>query len=114
MSTEIIEMHLKLLFDLDNILGDLDEPKYKKIGFKIRNEDRLSLLRARTALLKKLPPEMADVYERLKQRYQQAIAFVENGFCFGCFQRLPTQLLTRTKEINTCPNCGRILYWRKR
>lgn len=107
-------MHLKLLFDIDNLLNDLDEPAYRKIGFKIRNEERLSLLRARKELLRKLPPEMSEVYERLKKRYQQVIAFVENGFCFGCFQRLPTQLLTRSKEINTCPNCGRILYWRKK
>ncbi len=114
MSIEIVEMHLKLLFDLDNLLSDLDQPKYKKIGFKIRDEERLSLLHARKELLKKIPPEMAEVYERLRKRYEQAIAFVENGFCFGCFQKLPTQLLTRTKEINTCPNCGRILYWRKK
>jgi len=114
MSIEIVEMHLKLLFDLDNLLSDLDQPKYKKIGFKIRDEERLSLLQARKELLKEIPPEMAEIYERLKKRYDQAIAFVENGFCFGCFQKLPTQLLTRTKEINTCPNCGRILYWRKR
>ncbi len=114
MSQDIIEMHLKLLFDLDNLLNDMEEPAYKKIGFKIKKEEHLSLFRTREELLKKLPAEMASIYERLKKRYQQAIAPVENGFCFGCFQQLPTQLLTRSKEINTCPNCGRILYWRTR
>lgn len=114
MSSDIIEMHLKLLFDLDNLLEDMDEPNYKEIGFQIKNEERLSLIRTRNELLKKLPAETADVYERLKKRYRRAIAPVENGFCFGCFQKLPTELLTRTKEIITCPNCGRILYWRKK
>ncbi len=114
MRENVIEMHLKLLFDLDNLLSDMEEPTYKKIGFKIDDDERLSLARTRQELLNKLPPDMAQVYERLKKRYQQAIAPVENGFCFGCFQQLPTQLLTRREEILCCPNCGRILYWRQK
>ena len=73
MSSGIVEMHLKLLFDLDNLLNDIDEPKYKKIGFKVEQEEKQSLLRTRKALLKKLPRDMADVYERLKERYQRAM-----------------------------------------
>ena len=114
MSTEIVEMHLKLLFDLDNLLNDMDEPTYKKIGFKVEEQEKQSLIKTRTDLLKKLPRETADIYERLRKRYQRAIAPVDNGFCFGCFQRLPTELLARREEIITCPNCGRILYWRKK
>ncbi|OGC41197.1 hypothetical protein A2Y85_05185 [candidate division WOR-3 bacterium RBG_13_43_14] len=114
MASEVVEMHLKLLFDLDNLLSDMDEPHYKEIGFKIEDEEKLSLSRARQDLLGKLPPEIAGIYERLRKRYQKAIAPVDNGFCFGCFQQLPTELLTRIKEINTCPNCGRILYWRRK
>ncbi|HEC79143.1 MAG TPA: hypothetical protein ENI34_08400 [candidate division WOR-3 bacterium] len=114
MTSEIIEMHLKLLFDLDNLLADMEAPEYKEIGFKIEDEERISLMRKRNDLLKKLPAEIAEVYERLKKRYQRAISPVENGFCFGCFQKLPTELLTRKKEFITCPNCGRILYWRKK
>jgi predicted nucleic acid-binding Zn-ribbon protein len=114
MASDVIEMHLKLLFDLDNLLTDMDEPDYKEIGFKIEDEEKLSLIRARQDLLAKLPSELADIYERLRKRYPKAIAPVDNGFCFGCFQQLPTELLTRSKEINTCPNCGRILYWRRK
>ena len=112
MTEDVTTMHLKLLFDLDNLLSDLDAPVYKKLGFKIKPQERSALLQTREDLLKKLPPEMATIYERLRERYQRAIAPVENGFCFGCFQKLPTELLTRSKEINMCPNCGRILYWR--
>jgi len=114
MSLDIIEMHLKILFDLDNLLNDMNEPAYKEIGFKIKDEEHQSLIKARSELLNKLPADIADVYERLKERYRRAIAPVENDFCFGCFQKLPTQLLTKSKEITTCPNCGRILYWRKK
>jgi len=32
--SDVIEMHLKLLFDLDNLLDDMEEPVYKEIGFK--------------------------------------------------------------------------------
>lgn len=112
--TDVIEMHLKLLFDLDNLIADMEEPSYKKIGFKIEDEASLELIRKRNELLKKLPKEIGQIYEILKKRYRQAIAPVESEFCLGCFQRLPTELATRSKEIITCPNCGRILYWRKK
>lgn len=109
---DVVEMHLKLLFDLDNLIDDMDEPTYKKIGFKIEDDASLALIRKRNELLKKLPAELAQLYEILKKRYRQAIAPVESDYCLGCFQKLPTQLLTRSKDIITCPNCGRILYWR--
>ena len=112
--TDIIEMHLKLLFDLDNLIDDMEEPSYKKIGFKIESEASLALIRKRNELLRKLPKELAQIYEILKKRYQQAIAPVESDFCLGCFQKLPTELQARSKNIITCPNCGRILYWRKK
>lgn len=111
---DIITIHLKLLFDLDNLIYDMDEPAYKKIGFKVDDDERLALIRTRNDLLKKLPEAVAHIYERLKKRYQRAIAPVENGFCFGCFQKLPTELLTKSKEITTCPNCGRIMYFREK
>jgi predicted nucleic acid-binding Zn-ribbon protein len=114
MANDLVEMHLKLLFDLDNLLADLEDSAYKEIGFTIDKDERMSLMKARRDLLNKLPTETAETYELLKKRYQRAIAPVENGFCFGCFQQLPTELLTRSKEIITCPNCGRILYWRKK
>ena len=112
--TKIIQLHLKLLFDLDNLINDMAEPTYKEIGFKIEDDERRTLIKTRNDLLEKLPKEIADIYERLKKRYRQAIAPVEKGVCFGCFQKLPTQLLTRSKEITTCPNCGRILHFREK
>ncbi len=38
----VTEMHLKLLFDLDNLIADMDEPAYKKIGFKIEKPEEQS------------------------------------------------------------------------
>lgn len=103
---------LKRLFDLDNLIADKEADK--KIGFKIDEEvGLLSLKKERLNLLKEIPKEYGDIYERIKKRYPLAIAEVKNGFCFGCFQQLPTELLTKTNEIVTCPNCGRILFWRE-
>lgn len=113
MSKEIDIMRiLKRLFDLDNLIADKEADK--KIGFKIDEEvGLLSLKKERASLLKEIPREYADTYERIKKRYSLAIAEVKNGFCFGCFQQLPTEMLVRSNEIVTCPNCGRILFWRE-
>ena len=107
-------MYLQILFDLDNLLADMEEPGYKKIGFKIEDEATMTIIKARTDLLQKIPRDLVSNYELLKKRYRRAIAPVENGFCFGCFQKLPTELSTKSKEVTYCPNCGRILYWRKK
>jgi hypothetical protein len=67
---DIIEMHLKLLFDLDNLIADMEEPSYKKIGFQLEEEAGLVLIQKRNDLLKKLPKEIAQAYEILKKRYR--------------------------------------------
>uniref|UniRef100_A0A7C4TE73 C4-type zinc ribbon domain-containing protein n=1 Tax=candidate division WOR-3 bacterium TaxID=2052148 RepID=A0A7C4TE73_UNCW3 len=109
---EEIMMHLKSLFDLDNLIVDMQA--YKKVGFKIEEDIGLiNLKKMRAEILKKIPKEYSDAYERLRKRYPLAIAEVKNGFCFGCFQQLPTEMLTKQKDIVTCPNCGRILFWRE-
>lgn len=109
---DIVEMHLKLLFDLDNLISDMEDESYMKIGFQIEDAASVALIRKRNELLQQLPRELAQIYEILKKRYRQAIAPVESEFCLGCFQKLPTQLAAQSQNILTCPNCGRILYWR--
>jgi predicted nucleic acid-binding Zn-ribbon protein len=110
----VANMYLQILFDLDNLLADMEEPGYKKIGFKIEDEATTTIIKARTDVLQKIPKDLVNTYEMLKKRYRRAIAPVENGFCFGCFQKLPTELSTKSKEVIYCPNCGRILYLRKK
>jgi hypothetical protein len=59
----------------------------------------------------------------LRQKYEQiferrggtAVVEVRNGTCQGCHMNLPPQLfneLQRCRDIRSCPNCHRILYWR--
>jgi predicted nucleic acid-binding Zn-ribbon protein len=54
-------------------------------------------------------------YERLlKQRGQTVIVGIQHGVCGGCHMQLSRSVLVNCqggKEIVTCTNCGRILYY---
>ncbi len=54
-------------------------------------------------------------YERLlKQRGDNVIVGINHGVCGGCHMKLPTQVLVACRgaaQLNTCPHCGRILYY---
>jgi len=54
-------------------------------------------------------------YERLlRNKGDNVVVGIERGVCGGCHMRFPVQLLVScqaAKELVTCPNCGRILYY---
>jgi uncharacterized protein len=54
-------------------------------------------------------------YERLvRSKGENVVVGVQHGVCGGCHMRLPPQLLVMCqakKELVTCSNCGRILYY---
>lgn len=54
-------------------------------------------------------------YERLlRSKGEHVVVGVQHGVCGGCHMRVPPQLLVMCqadKEIVTCSNCGRILYY---
>ena len=54
-------------------------------------------------------------YERLvRSKGENVVVGVQHGVCGGCHMRLPPQLLVvcqAEKELATCSNCGRILYY---
>jgi len=54
-------------------------------------------------------------YERLlKSKGDNVIAGVDHGVCGGCHMKLPAQILVTCqghKELVSCINCGRILYY---
>jgi len=64
----------------------------------------------------------ADIDERPLSRYERLlrnkgdsmVVGIEHGVCGGCHMRFPVQLLVScqaAKDLVTCPNCGRILYY---
>jgi predicted nucleic acid-binding Zn-ribbon protein len=65
----------------------------------------------------------ADIDERALRHYERllrnkgdnVVVGIEHGVCGGCHMRFPVQLLVScqaAKELVTCPNCGRILYYK--
>ena len=54
-------------------------------------------------------------YERLtRSKGENVVVGVQHGVCGGCHMRLPPQILVMcqaNKELVTCSNCGRILYY---
>jgi predicted nucleic acid-binding Zn-ribbon protein len=54
-------------------------------------------------------------YERLlRNKGDHVVVGIERGVCGGCHMRFPVQLVVScqaAKELVTCPNCGRILYY---
>ena len=60
-------------------------------------------------------PGTLNRYERLlKLKGGNVVVGIQHGVCGGCHMRFPTQLLVTcqaAKELVTCPNCGRILYY---
>ncbi|RKX71143.1 hypothetical protein DRP53_02675 [candidate division WOR-3 bacterium] len=108
-----IELLIRL-HDLDLLLKELGSPERRKsfqsIGFKIKDPTK-KLAQAREKLARKIPKPLLARYERIRQRYERALAPVIGGICYGCFIRLPSEMSTRRDEVQSCPNCGRIIYW---
>jgi predicted nucleic acid-binding Zn-ribbon protein len=54
-------------------------------------------------------------YERLlRSKGDNVVVGIQHGVCGGCHMKFPVQLVVScqaAKEMVTCPNCGRILYY---
>jgi|ERR1700677_587896 hypothetical protein len=54
-------------------------------------------------------------YERLlRNKGDNVVVGIQHGVCGGCHMKFPVQLMVScqaAKELVTCPNCGRILYY---
>ncbi|MCS7259062.1 MAG: C4-type zinc ribbon domain-containing protein [candidate division WOR-3 bacterium] len=110
---------LRSLEELDLILRDMVSPAYKKIGFKSTKptlEFMKTIEKERNAIAKKIEPRLLREYDIIMQRYGgRVVVQVINGFCGGCYSRLPSEYATRSaNNIMNCPHCGRFLYWLSR
>lgn len=68
----------------------------------------------RLRISKRVKDQYLEVYERVRSiRGNPVVVPVKNGACGGCHAFVPTQkidYLIKTKGIDTCEHCGRILY----
>jgi len=102
------------LQDLDIMIKEVKDKATSKelqsLGFKLTGLGELT--DARDKLAKKVPRNLLQRYEKLAQHYTMAILPVTGSLCLGCFVKLPTQFfsLVSRNELQTCENCGRLLY----
>ncbi|HVO26701.1 MAG TPA: C4-type zinc ribbon domain-containing protein [Candidatus Margulisiibacteriota bacterium] len=118
---ETVETLTAAAAEADQRLGELEATAATTI-----NERRTGLgqLLEDVAREREIRDRMANALDAsLRQKYEQifarrggtAVVEVRNGTCQGCHMNLPPQLfneLQRTREVRTCPNCHRILFWR--
>jgi len=94
---------------VENLVAQLDqrEENLKKQLVELQN--------GRTELAGAVDEMTRNRYERLlKNKGENVIVGINHGVCGGCHMKLQAQLLVSCKaekEIVTCSNCGRILYY---
>ncbi len=106
------------LSDLDSHLKELNMERIKnteeEIGFKLQVKEE-EIKKMREDIRKKINEKNLSLYDKILKRYKyRAVSQVVNNVCYGCFMTLPTEFKSKNnknEEIETCPNCGRILYW---
>ncbi|MCK5145717.1 hypothetical protein KAR48_03115 [bacterium] len=105
------QLELLVLYqDIQLMLYDAEEQK--KMGFQVEGVEDLKI--ALSEMEETIQTRYIRTYERLKTRYTRPIAPVSKDVCLGCFATQPTSYKARAwsdKQIFTCENCGRILYW---
>ncbi len=98
-------------------LRKLAEDQITQLGAREQNlKNELAELEANRQELAAVVDETARArYERLlKSKGENVVVGVQHGVCGGCHMKLPPQLLVSAqaeKEMVTCINCGRILYY---
>ncbi len=96
---------------------NLAESKIKELNQREKNlrQELDNLLGERSLLAGNVLPDILSRYERLlKNKGETSIVGIDRGICAGCHVKLPVQIIISCKaqkEIVTCPNCGRIVYF---
>ena len=99
--------------------------KEKIEAFKKKLEEEVSMIEQEVEGLKLRRKEHTaaidkDLYalyfKLIENKRGLAIVEAKNEICRGCNMNIPPQLyveLKRIDKIHTCPQCGRILYWKE-
>jgi predicted nucleic acid-binding Zn-ribbon protein len=106
----------KLTVVLRELEAELDKKQVVYAREAGELEQELELLPAeREKLLPMVEEKWLDLYQRLSVINKgQAVAAVRGDLCLGCRISLPTNLVSQiitNERLQTCPNCGRILYY---
>ena len=126
---KIEDEELELMVLADKVRADLSEEE--KEAFSIQQsiarqsidldekskalESQLQQLTAeRSELAGKIDEDLLARFERLfKSKGDAAVVAIEHGVCMGCHMKVTTATASQVKagkELESCENCGRILY----
>ncbi len=98
--------------------AELDaEQKEQESAYAVVEKDLQGILTERREKAAAVQPSLLAQYERLAvSRSGLAVAEARNESCSGCFMSIPPQVFVNVKkneQVITCPNCGRILYYKE-
>jgi uncharacterized protein len=107
--TAVLVEHDKIETDLNAIEGEATgRIAEAQAAFDERSKRRLELVKA-------VPPQLYRRYELVRSRRGTAVAYTHSGICSACNMHLPPMLfqkLKRGEELEQCPSCNRIMYFR--
>jgi predicted nucleic acid-binding Zn-ribbon protein len=69
----------------------------------------------RAGIAQKLPGQLARRYDMVRKRRGSGVASTTDGTCTGCHLAMPPQqfqLLMRRAQLDSCPHCSRIIYFK--
>ena len=93
------------------------EQKQLEADFAKLEEEVRSVEQARQELVSRVQPTVLHQYQRLlASKAGSAMAEARSESCSGCYMSIPPQVFVNVKKnesIITCPNCGRILYYKE-
>jgi predicted nucleic acid-binding Zn-ribbon protein len=115
--TELLDTLVQLQ-DIDVLLREVKDPEFasqeERLGFPVENVETLERTRRRVA--SQIDEKLLQVYERMSRRFARVVVPIEGTVCAGCRMSLPTASMrgrsAATVGIESCENCGRILYRR--
>ncbi len=108
---------------LESISSEIKESEEELTRLKKKQETEVENAKKRLKELeikrkettKHIPQPILSRYEFIRVRLKNpVIVAVRDGVCTGCYISIPPQTLIelqRAKEILSCPNCQRIIYW---
>ena len=89
----------------------LKEVYNQELGANAGEIDKLK--QAIVEAAKQVDPDMMAKYKKIKARYKNPIARLNNDRCSGCNMQLPVSVLGKLKakdSVVECDSCGRIIY----
>jgi uncharacterized protein len=109
---QVAEEEKKTAVSRDSVARQVQDLEAKAIAL----QQQLEKLQAeRAEIVGRVDEEIVDRYQRLfASKRDAAVVGLEHEVCTGCHMKVTTQTAHRVKsgrEIVSCEQCGRILYW---